>query len=213
MTTAPSPSAADTPRRRWGQLVWGTAMVALGLVWFLDVTTAVSVSYPAVAAVLLIGTGIALPLAPAGERGGVFGLGVLLTLVVLATTIAGPGVDPTTIGRGVGEVSVAPSGATQVQERYEHGIGDLSLDLRSVALPTETTDVDAELAIGTLVVRVPAEVAVEVTGEAGLGEVVLFGEQRGGAGVTLERRIGPAETARTLRLAVSVGLGRVEVTR
>lgn len=188
-------------------------MVALGIVWFVDITTTVSVSYPAVAAALLIGIGIALPLAPAEERGGVFGLGVLLTIVVLATTIVRPGVDPTTIGDGVGEVTVTPSAATPLQERYEHGVGDLSVDLRAATLPSGTTDVDVELAIGTAIVQVPSEVAVDVVGEAGIGEVVLFSEQRSGAGVELERRAGPADAARTLRLRVSVGIGRVEVSR
>lgn len=213
MTTAPSRPAAQTPPRRWGQLVWGAAMVALGIAWFVDITTPVSVSYPALAAVLLIGVGIALPLAPAGERGGVFGLGVLLTVVVLATTIVGPGVDPTTIGDGVGDVTVTPSAATPLQARYEHGVGDLSVDLRTATLPAGTTDVDVELAIGTVTVEVPSEVTVEVAGEAGLGEVVLFGEQRGGAGVDMERRVGPSGASRILRLAVSVGIGRVEVIR
>lgn len=213
MTTASTPS---TPRRgggiRWDQLVWGGGLLVFGVAWFVDVAARVSVPYAVVAAATLIAVGLALPLAPPGDRGGVFGLGLVLTVVVLAGTIIGPAVDPTVVGRGIGGFEVRPADATQLRERYEHGVGDVEIDLRAVRVATPTA-VAADLGVGDLVVRVPAETAIEVDGDVGIGEIVVFGDQRGGVGVTVHRRDGPSSETRVLRLDTSVGIGRVEVTR
>lgn len=209
-------TAASSPRRgggiRWGQLVWGGGLLVFGVAWFVDVAAGVSVPYPVLAAATLIAVGVALGLAPADERGGVFGLGLVLTVVVLASTIIGPAVDPTVVRRGVGDVEVRPTDVTQVRERYEHGVGDLEIDLRAVRVGSPTA-VAVDLGIGALVVRVPPETAVEVDGDVGVGEVVVFGDQRGGVGVTVHRQDGPPSETRILRLDASVGIGKLEVTR
>lgn len=209
-------TAVSTPRRRdgirWGQLVWGGALLGLGVAWFVDVAAGLSVSYALVAAATLIAVGVALPFAPPGDRGGVFGLGLVLTVAVLAGTIIGPAVDPTVVGRGIGDVEFRPANATQLQARYEHGVGDVEVDLRAVRVGSPTA-VDAELGVGDLLLRVPPETAVEVDGEVGVGEIVVFGDQRGGLGPTVHRWDGPPSETRVLRLEASVGIGRLEVTR
>lgn len=211
MSTAPV-----TPRPhavRWGQLVWGGALLVIGVAWFLDVSVGLGVAYPIVLAGLLIAVGVALPLAPAHDRGGVLGLGVVLSIAVLASAIAGPAVDPFAVRRGVGNVTERPVAAAAVRDHYEHGVGDLSIDLRSLSLPPGETAVAAELAIGTLTIEVPPDVAVDVSGEAGLGVVEVFGQERSGVGPTLRTRTSATSDARSLEVDASVGIGRIEVTR
>lgn len=210
MTATSTPHSRDGIR--WGRLVWGGALLAFGVAWFVDVVAGVSVSYAVVAAATLVAVGLALPLAPPGDRGGVFGLGLVLTVVVLAGTIIGPAVDPTVVARGIGDVEFRPTDATQLQERYEHGVGNVAVDLRAVRVDSPTA-VAVDLAVGDLIVRVPAETAIEVDGEVGVGEIVVFGDQRGGLGPTVRRRYGPASETRVLRLDASVGIGRLEVAR
>ncbi len=208
-------AASAPPRRRiesWGHLVWGAALVVFGVAWLLD-AGGISVSYPAVTAGALIGVGLAMPVAPPDDRGAVFGLGLLLTVAVLVSTVVGPAVNPTLVGRGIGELDVRPADAAQVQERYAHGVGDMVVDLRSVTLPAGLTAVRAELAVGDMTVRVPRDATVEVVGDVGLGEIVVFGRERSGVGPSVDQRVAGSEGAPTLRLTPSVGIGRIEVTR
>ena len=59
-------------------------------------------------------------------------------------------------------------------------MGELDLDLGAVTLPAGTTPVDASVGIGSLVITVPEDVALEIDAQAGVGEVNVLGERDDG---------------------------------
>ena len=95
-----------------------------------------------------------------------------------------------------------------LRSEYRLGVGEITLDLTGLegAIPPgERTRV--RLGIGQVLVVVPEDLTVEVVASAGLGSVVLFGDEEGGLDVTRELTPGGA----VLELELSVGLGEVEV--
>ena len=209
---APAPAHARQPLA-WGRLLWGLALVAAGSAWLLDAAGVVDVSYPRALALALIGIGLVVPFVPDHQHGGVVGLGVVLTLLALMTVVAGPGADPTLLRHGLGDMHVTPATAAQLRDHYEHGVGDLVVDLRGVELPSGTTSTSVRLGAGQLRVRVPDGVQVQVDGSAAIGDVVVGGSKRSGMAPTFTGRLGDGPSTRVLELEVAVGLGRIEVTR
>lgn len=60
----------------WGRLLWGLALLGVGVAWLLDLTSAVDVTYLRILAVALIVLGCVVPFVPEREHGGIIGFGV-----------------------------------------------------------------------------------------------------------------------------------------
>jgi hypothetical protein len=155
--------------------------------------------------------------------GGTIGLGALVGRrvvrllpfgVVLVAVFAVAALSPLAFSAGIGERDERPRSTAQLERSYEHGIGDLTVDLRDVALPLGTTKVDVELGIGNLLIRVPEEAALEIDAHAVGGQVTVLGETDDGSGAE-ERAVVPGSTsdAPVLELAADVGFGHVDVRR
>jgi predicted membrane protein len=115
---------------------------------------------------------------------------------------------------GIGDRIAHPVAFASVGTRYEHGIGNLEVDLQDVSFPAGKTHVKATLGIGDLLVRVPKNVTLVVDAHAGTGKVNLLGRTDDGTSVN-DRLTDPGAkgTARILELDARVGLGEVEVQR
>lgn len=214
MTSAPVTTASGARRQpEWSRLLWGLALVGLGGVWLLDTTGAIELTFPRMIAVALIAVGLTVPFVPVREHGGVIGLGVLLTVVALITVVIGPAVDPSLLRHGAGDVTVTPASTAQLQDRYEHGVGDLTVDLRQLTFPAGTTSTEVRLGAGQVRVRIPEDVTVQVDGAAGIGDVVVLATKRAGVAPSFAGEVAGSSSERVLVLDVSVGLGRIEVTR
>lgn len=214
MTSAPAPtSVPDRPQPSWGRLLWGVAFVGAGLAWLLDASGAVDVTFPRLIAVALIGVGIVTPFVPQRERGGVIGLGVVLVVLAIVAIVVGPVARLSVVGSGVGDLTIAPASARQVQPVYEHGVGDVVVDLGGIAFPAGTTATSIRLGAGDLRVQVPADATVQVDAEAGMGEVVVDTQERTGLAPSFGGELAGTSSERVLELEASVGMGRVEVTR
>jgi hypothetical protein len=197
----------------WGRLLWGLALLGAGSLWLLDASDLADITYPKAIAIALIGLGVVVPFVPTRDHGGVIGLGVVLVVLALVTVVAGPAANPTLLRRGAGDVTVAPTAAEQVRQRYEHGVGDLTVDLRRVAFPAGTTRTSIHLGAGQLRVRLPNDVSARVRASAGLGDVVVLEHKRSGIAPSFDGEIMGRSAERVLDLEVAVGLGRIEVTR
>ena len=114
---------------------------------------------------------------------------------------------------GIGDRVEHPASVTQLDSKYELGIGDFNVNLADVALPAGETRVKATLGIGDLTVHVPKNVAVEVDGRAGAGEVVIFGHTDDGTSIHDHVRVAGTVPGRRLVLDAHVGFGRLEVVR
>jgi hypothetical protein len=214
MSTAQAPApVSGRQSSAWGQLLWGLALLGAGAIWLLDASGVVDVTYPTAIALALIGLGIVVPFVPTRERSGIIGLGVVLVVLALVNIVAGPAADPTLLRHGAGDVTVAPASAEQVRQRYEHGVGDLTVDLRHVVFPAGTTSTSIHLGVGQLRVRVPDDVSVRARASAGLGDVVVLAQKRSGIAPSFDGEVMGGSTERVLDLDAAVGLGRIEVTR
>lgn len=164
---------------------------------------------------LVVGAGLvvlALTRARTG-RNGLVVLGAVLTAAVAASTSGGG-----TWERGVGDREWRPMTATTVQDSYESGVGDATLDLTGLrpddaGLPL-TTRLDG--GVGDVEVFVPEWADVRVKVQSGLGEVEVFGDDLGRDD---DRFIlYPGDGSRSDRtaeitLTINSGIGDVEVSR
>jgi predicted membrane protein len=136
-------------------------------------------------------------------------MGIVLTvLLLLGSVITFP------FGGGIGERTERPTTVAQTVERFELGIGQLTIDLTDLPLQASGADpvlVRARLGIGELVVVVPGDAVVRVEARAGLGDVQVFDLEDGGFDVEVVTE--PPGTSPALDLRLSVGLGEVSVER
>lgn len=202
------------PRRRrrsaLGRLALGSAALVAGAGLLLDELGVLEVTAEVlVAAVLVVlGSGLVVGAWWGRARWLVFpGLGLVLALASLASA-------PYTVAAfsdGAGARHISPEATTDLRPEYRLGFGELVLDLSDLDFGTRMRRVEARVGFGELGVVVPPDVAVEVSGRVGTGEIELFGESQGGLGVTaVTRREGDAGP---LVLDLDVGFGQITVAR
>jgi hypothetical protein len=207
-----TPSDDRAGDRSMGRIVFGVIILAIGVFWLLNALDVdLDVPWAAVFAGALIITGFALVfLASTGNRAGLVGLGITLSVLLgLMSTVEAIG-DISFAG-GIGEKREAPVTVNAAEGPFRLGIGDLEVDLRGVAFPAGISEVSASVGIGHLVVIVPDGVSIEATASAGAGEIVILGEKQDGVDVDwdYDEGAGPQHVV----LDISVGLGQIEVER
>jgi hypothetical protein len=200
MTSVPEHPQAERPGPRVGQIVAGATITLIGVGWFLEVAEIADVPWGAFLPAMLMVVGGALVVgARSGPQSGLVVLGIIITIAVVLSSVAEVVLD-VPFGGGVGEKEHVVTG--EVADEYRWGIGKMVVDLRG---GSGSGTVEISVAIGELIVIVPEGVAVEA--EAGIGEVVVFGERSSGIDPGLEAGSG------TLLVDANVGLGKVEVRR
>jgi phage shock protein PspC (stress-responsive transcriptional regulator) len=202
----PEPSGAP------GRILLGGLLVLGGLLWLVDLAGAISLDWRVLLPFALIVVGLStMALAWTGHRtAGFIAWGVLLTAAVVASSVL-----PDRLSATIGDRVERPDSIEELGSDHALGIGKLTVDLRGLELDRSRT-VEASVGIGELLVLVPDDVAVEVTGRVGAGEAIAFDRSRSGVGVNLRAGISaPADAAvaPTLTLDLSVGLGKIEVRR
>jgi phage shock protein PspC (stress-responsive transcriptional regulator) len=136
-------------------------------------------------------------------------VGVLVALVLVAAAVVVAAL-PVHLTHGVGDRTYAVSDASRLRPSYSLGVGNLTLDLRSAALPPGQTYLRARVDVGKLYVVVPANAALEANGEAHFGQVKLLGNSTDGRdAVQTIRESGD----RVLVLDANVGAGEIVVSR
>lgn len=211
---SPHPRTVATPPRHGSQMLLGAMLVVAGAVLLLAQAEVFVSPWPALPALLLllVGGAIAVEGLRGTWNGTLFGLAIALTVMAALATSAANSWHMTT--GGVGDRMYAPQSMTEMQDRYELGAGNLGLDLRQLALPAGTTHLAVDVGMGEIEVLVPEGLAVAVSADSGTGEVVLFGDQQGGLGVNRDYETPGYDGAdQRLSLDLSVGMGRIEVTR
>ena len=185
-----------------GRIVLGLVLLLAGVGWLLQALDVVDIPWQVALSISLLLVGAAI--LAVGRHGGLIAIGVILTVVLaLASVLDVP------FRGGVGERSYGPTSATELREEYRLAVGQMTVDLSGAGTALEGRTIEASVAIGQLVVLVPADVSVRVEGRAGAGEVLLFG--RGHSGVSVEEVAGGPDPR--FDLEASVGMGRVEVRR
>ena len=221
-TTQRSRPGSRHPRRRGSRdsgnsQVLGAVLVLGGIGWFLHQTGLVALSAGTMLSCLLIALGVGLVLTARREGGaGLVILGLALT-VVLASVSA---VDTGLLQRGAGERTFAPTSAAELEQRYNLGVGSLTLDLTKIdEAELAGSRIRAQLGVGELVVLLPPrrDLAVTVLGHAQAGEVNVFNRRsQDDEGTNVVERFVDtplAEGEHPLDLDLDVGLGTIEVVR
>lgn len=221
----PAPPAPPTPatvRPRGpslGHVVLGAVLVLIGVGWLLEALDLADVPWRLLLPSVLILVGLALTIgARSGRHGGLVGVGVALTVLVLLAGAIEVLFDVPLAG-GIGDETRTPT--TSVAEHYRWGIGKMTLDLTQ-APDLAGEEIAASVVVGELVVIVPDDVALLITARAGLGEVRVLGTSADGVDPRLEcagssrdmecdDAASPGE--RSLTLDLEVALGKVEVRR
>jgi hypothetical protein len=138
------------------------------------------------------------PLVPAG----------LLLLVGLATVAI---IDVPLEG-GFADRRIVPESVAAIPTEERLTGGKLEIDMRRLELTGDERLLEASVAVGELVVLVPAGTTVEVRAEVGAGEPDVLGQDRDGVHTELDQVIdGPG--AGRIELDLQVGVGRLEVSR
>jgi hypothetical protein len=135
--------------------------------------------------------------------------GTLLALLLVGAAIVASTFN-VHLGNGIGDRSYVVAGTHDLRSSYKLGIGDMTVDLRDVRLTSRETHVKARVDIGNLRVIVPKDVALQVRGDAQLGEVHVLAKSDDGRHAATS----VVETGRrVLILDTHVGVGQVRVTR
>jgi phage shock protein PspC (stress-responsive transcriptional regulator) len=139
------------------------------------------------------------------------------SLVIVATgaffgAVALTGVP---LSGGIGERVWQPTSLAALQTTYRTAIGNTTVDLRHVPFGTGVYHVTASVAVGELVVDVPANVVVDVSAHSGIGDVVY--ENANGSQQFFEGS-GPLKGSHgsaspQLVLTADAGIGQVQLYR
>ena len=210
VVTAPPPPRRER-RKSFFPPVAGALLVAAGFFGLLSVLDVydVDVSVLLAASVAVVGAGVVAGFQLGRRVGGLIVLGLVL-LAAFGVAAA----TPVTFSSGIGDRNERPLTVNSIEEEYELGIGDFTLDLAGVDLPTGTTRVEAKVGIGELVVIAPEDATLVVDAHTGLGRVDALGREDDGAGAH-ESAVSPGATADApvLELEADDASGNLEVRR
>lgn len=92
-----------------------------------------------------------------------------------------------------------------------HGMGDLKMDLTVAEITEGVHNIRIEMGAGEVFIRVPDNVNVKAQASSNMGEVQLFGDNRGGIQPAAERDIKVPDSKIQINLLVRLGMGSVRM--
>jgi phage shock protein PspC (stress-responsive transcriptional regulator) len=127
-------------------------------------------------ALLVVGLGLVAAAFATGRRAksALVALGIVLSLALItASSVPWRNVS----GGGVGDRTYRPATVAEVRDVYRGGVGDMTLDLSRLdqRIPGAPLTTRIDHGVGDLQVIVPREADVQLTIDAGLGDVQVFG--------------------------------------
>jgi phage shock protein PspC (stress-responsive transcriptional regulator) len=201
----PSGDAGDIARRAAlgiGLLIL-CGLVAIGGAW------AAAAGGEAIVAALVIGAGLAIVV-------GAFLKPIrwlilpALALACSAGAISAAGID---LDGGVGDRHYRPASTIDLRDRYELGIGELTVDLRNTDLPAGDTPLQLDLGLGAARLIVPDDVCVATTADVGVGYAGVFDGDSDGIDVDYDdQRTAPPDRSR-LVVDAEIGVGELLIGR
>jgi phage shock protein PspC (stress-responsive transcriptional regulator) len=140
-------------------------------------------------------------------------IAVLLSIVVaffaivIAALVTAFAWFDVSLKNGVGDRTYVPAGSSDLKRSYSLGVGNLRVDLSTVAT-TKPTRVRAKVGVGELRVIVPRNAGVTVDAHAKAGDVHVLDRQVSGRNVTVQSGTGGG-----LTIVADVGAGAIDVVR
>ncbi|SDE90579.1 PspC domain-containing protein [Pseudonocardia oroxyli] len=219
------PEPAPEPVRRRSRLTPITLALALlggGVAGVLVMLTSGLMGLPIVFATALTIVGFGLVVGSFARTGrGLIPFALILALLTWGA-VETRGILPT-LGRDVGDISVAPTDPAALAPRYDRGAGTITLDLSrldtTVPAGTDATPIRtaASVGLGEIVVTVPPDADLTVRAHADLGDVSYGTTDQGGTDAQLsvvdDLGADGVRSGRPIELDLQAGLGQVEVRR
>ena len=141
-------------------------------------------------------------------------LGAIMSLALALTSVGG---DPGVAGK-LNRVMWRPAAVTQADQTHKVIIGESIVDLTSTPLAAgQRYQVNAEVMVGVLDVRVPSTARVELDGHALIGDITVDHQVTGGPGARVNQVLEPEGKTHhvppTIVLRIRSKIGDMEVTR
>jgi hypothetical protein len=95
--------------------------------------------------------------------------------------------------------------------RINHGFGDMKIDFSSAEITPGEHKIFLDLGAGEMLLKVPGNATVYAKAKAGMGEVRIFEEYRGGIGAQAESRMEVPDATVRLDIEASVGAGSIRI--
>ena len=199
-------------RRRSDRPLFGILLLAVGVVWLLNVTV-VNLTGETILSALLILLGLGMVFTGrAGGRRWPIVVGLLLTLALIGNSKSFNLNVPT--GGGFGDRPFAPLLAADVQPTYRLGAGKLSLDLSQLpAGEPITKTIVASDGFGEILITLSPGATVDVTAKVAAGNFRVF-DQRPVSGVGIHehyRSPGFSLAKQQFTLVVKAGAASISV--
>jgi phage shock protein PspC (stress-responsive transcriptional regulator) len=117
------------------------------------------------------------------------------------------------LSKGIGNRTYHVTSASELDRKYELGVGELDLDLRNVELPRGETPVDVRVGVGQIRITVPPDLKVRYDADAKWGQVNVFDQDVGGHHARTTGTSPTGTESRVLVVHARVGAGQVDLER
>ena len=193
------------PRSPLGWYVVAAVLVGIGILAVVDQGLGATVLPGQFfgAALAVVGIGLVV-----GSWWGHAGILILPALVVLPVAAAATFVTAPIEG-GTGDRQFAPVTTSELRDEYRLLGGRMTLDLREVAAGDEPIEIAASVALGQLVVILPANARVEIESEVGAGASSILGTFQEGTNL-IDRYVRGTSGPRFV-LDLEAGIGEIRV--
>jgi phage shock protein PspC (stress-responsive transcriptional regulator) len=129
-----------------------------------------------------------------------------LALALSAGTVSAAGID---LDGGIGDREYRPASTVDLRDRYQLGMGELTVDLRDTDFPAGDTPLEIDLGVGSARLIVPDDVCVATTASIGAGYAGVFENDNEGIDVDFDdQRDSPPGTSR-LVVDADIGFGEL----
>ncbi|GAA4482822.1 hypothetical protein GCM10023191_003460 [Actinoallomurus oryzae] len=140
-------------------------------------------------------------------------VGAIMSFALASTSIAG---NPA-VARRTHHTMWRPAATAQAEQTHKVFVGQGVVDLTDVPLaPGQRLQVNAEVTLGVLAVKVPSTARVEIDGHAYLGDITIDHQVTSGPGARVRRVLTPeggTSATATIALRIRSKVGDMEVTR
>lgn len=205
-TPAPTLRPVPRPRSPLGWYVLAATLIAVGLLAIVSQVAGVEVAPGQFfgASLTVIGIGLVI-----GAWWGRARILILLALLLLPIAVPASFITAPLEG-GVGDLRYTPLSPAELRDEYRLLGGRLVLDLTGISRQTSPIRIAASVALGELVVLLPANASVQLDARVGAGSTIVFDARQ--VGTSLQDRYVRREfRGASYILDLEAGIGEVQV--